>query len=320
MLMAAALDLRSFVFDIAVMQRLNELDLNLFVAFQALYRERSVTKAAEQLGLTQPAMSHKLRRLRDALNDPLFVSSPQGLLPTPTAEALSPIVHEALSALDSAVGATHFDPATSERHFVLQMADLAEMMVLPKALRLLQEEAPGVTLEVVPPGPRTGEALERGDVDLGFGAGMSLPGSARTTRLTTDGFVVLSRTGHPATADGLTMQAYLEANHVVVAPRGGPRTFVDQALEAAGHRRKIACRLRRFVTAPFLVAESDNLFTAPRSLYRTLKDRLPLEAHDVPFTIEPVVISMFWHERMHSDPGHIWMRELAMRTRDRVEG
>ena len=297
------------------MQRLNGLDLNLFVAFHALYRERSVTRAAAAMGLTQPAMSHKLRRLRDTLQDPLFVPSPQGLLPTQTADNIAARVNEALTSLDSTLESQHFDPATAKRHFVLQMNDFAELTVLPTALQLVRGAGPGLSVETVPPGPRVAEALERSEFDLGFGAGMTLPPSARKTRLTTDEFVVIVRQGHPVEASGLSIDAYLDAQHVVIAPRGGRSTFVDDALEQLGQRRNIVCRLRRFVTAPFLVADSDMLLTAPKPLFNVLKRRLPLSAFPPPFELPPVTVWMFWHERCHHDPGHVWLREMAMKTR-----
>ena len=299
----------------AGMQHLNGLDLNLFVAFQALYRERSVTRAAQALGLTQPAMSHKLRRLRDALQDPLFVATPRGLLPTSGADAIAPHVHSALKSLQGALGASHFDPATAERHFILQMNDFAELTVLPKALELFRAAGPGLSLEVVPPGPDVAEALERGTFDLGFGAGLALPATARTTRLMLDDFVVLAREGHPATQDGIDLATYLAAEHVVVAPRGGKGTFVDAALKAAGHTRTITCRIRRFVTAPFLVADSDMFFTSPRTLYEALRERLPVVAFEPPFALPSVSVMMFWHERVHQDPGHVWLRSCALNLR-----
>lgn len=301
------------------MQRVNGLDLNLLVAFEALYRERSVTRAAQSLGLTQPAMSQKLRRLRDGLDDPLFVASTNGLVPTASAEALAPTVRQALSALEGALTeVAGFDPSTAERHFVLQMNDFSEIVVVPTALRRLTEAGPRLTLEVVPPSPQVGEQLERGQVDLAFGAGVPAPPSARTMRLGEHDFVVVARPDHPALRAGLTLDAYLAASHVVVAPRGGDDTFVDRALQAAGHRRNVGCRLRRFMTAPFLVAESDLLYTAPRSLLRVLKDRLPLVAYEAPFEIPSVTFSMFWHERVHHDPAHIWLRELAVKTNEEL--
>ena len=300
----------------AGMQRLNDLDLNLFVAFDVLYRERSVTRAASVLGLTQPAVSHKLRRLRDALNDPLFVSSPQGLLPTAGADAIAPGIHDALTGLERSLTSTGFDPATAERHFVLQMSDLPELTVLPRALDAVRAAGPKLTIEVVPPSPDIAEALERGQVDLGFGAGMTLPESARKTKIGSHDFVVLARRDHPRCKRKLTLAAYLKADHVVVAPRGGTTTFVDSALQALGHRRNVACRIRRFVTAPFLVADSDLLCTSPRSMVAALKGRLPIDAHEVPFEIPPVSFFMFWHERVHHDPAHIWLRNLALEVRE----
>ncbi|MEM7674676.1 MAG: LysR family transcriptional regulator [Myxococcota bacterium] len=293
------------------MQRLNDLDLNLFVAFQALYRERSVTRAADVLGLTQPAVSNRLRRMRETLNDPLFVASPRGLLPTAGAEAIAPAVDRALASLESTLSARAFDPATARRHFVVQMSDYAELVALPGILRALRAGGPGLTVEVVPPGPHLGEALERGQIDAGIGAGMALPDSARVTKLDVDDFVVMTRRGLCEPGE-MSLQRYLAADHVIVAPRGGPSTFVDDALSQHGHKRKIACRIRRFVTAPFLVADSDVLFTSPRSLWRFMGERLPLDMHELPFDVPKYTVSMFWHERYHHDPAHIWLREVAV--------
>lgn len=294
------------------MSFLNELDLNLLVALRALLRERSVTQAARRLGITQPAMSHKLRRLREELADPLFVPAGRGLAPTPRALAIESPLNEALEALERAVQREEFDPASAQRTFRVGTSDYGEAKVLPVAVRRIQRAAPGISIQTHPVGPNVGTALERGELHIAIGAGMPTPKGAKRVTLLEEGFVVLARRGHPHLANGLDLATYAKCDHVVVAPRGAPGTFVDAALTRMGKARRIVARVRSFLSAPFVVATSEALLTAPSGLAALLAESLDLDVYEPPLPLAPVPIWMIWHPRFHDDPGHRWLRQMAV--------
>ncbi|MEM9192686.1 MAG: LysR family transcriptional regulator [Myxococcota bacterium] len=294
------------------MNSLNELDLNLLVALRALLQERSVTKAARSLGMSQPAMSHKLQKLRAALDDPLFVPAGRGLSPTPRAEQIQQRLEDALSALEHVVREDQFDPKTVRRTLAIGSADYGVACSLPKMFAAVQREAPGLEFVVRRVGPDLVQALDRGIVDLAFGAGMRIPTGAKQLLLYREGFEVLCRADHPTVQEGLSLDTYLACSHVVVSPRGEPGTFVDSALSKKDARpRKIAIVVASFLAAPFIVAETDALLTAPTGLANALAPLLGLSTHPVPFEIPEVPIFMVWHSRFHEDPVHAWFRNVV---------
>ncbi|MET0285443.1 MAG: LysR family transcriptional regulator [Polyangiales bacterium] len=297
---------------------LAQVDLNLLVAFDVLARERSVTRAAERLGLTQSALSHALRRLRELLGDPLLVRGQSGMVLTPRAEALVVPLRSGLLTLGRALHAqSAFDAQSARRTFTLATPDLFDVLVLPPLLARVRTEAPGVSLNVVSHGPGLAQRLETGDVDFAVIPRVEQtrnapppppPQGLLQTTLFRDGYACLVRADHPALKKRtFTLEHYLALSHALVAPRGEGLGQVDEALAERGKTRHIALRVPHFLGALAIVARSDLILTAPTVLAAVggsgvapLPSPLPLPRHSV---------NLLWHERFDNDPGHQWLRD-----------
>ncbi|MCU0684962.1 MAG: LysR family transcriptional regulator, partial [Polyangiaceae bacterium] len=296
------------------MKNTNEspLDLDLLAALDLLLDERSVTRAARRLGITPSAMSHKLRALRERLDDPLLVGGRAGLVPTARAEAMAAPLRQALSDVRAAVRAgAAFEPRSSKRRFVIATVDYAVFRIIPPALEVLRSEAPGISIAIESPGPRLGARLESGAVDLAIGAA-SVPATSTLLRrsLGREGFVVLGRAGHPGLRRPLTLASYAALPHLLISPGGTPGGPVDDLLARHGLKREAVLCLSHFVTAPFLAARSDLVVTAPLGLADEARRYLELTIVPAPAEIAAVESHMVWHPRSQHDPAHRWLREL----------
>ncbi len=260
---------------------LQGLDLNLLVALDALIAERSVTRAAERLGLSQPAVSHTLARLRKALGDPLLVRAPRGMELTPRAQSIAAPLARALSDIAAAVRPPgSFHPARAKRRFRIATDDYLGRLLLPKLLARLWQEGPGIDVEVAVAGPRSGHQLADGLVDAVIApAGVigRLPG-AYTQHLFDERFASLSRIGHPAIRRRLTLDAFVALPHVLVAPGGRPGSIVDTALAKLGLRRRVAVIIPHFLAALPIVRQSDAIVTIGRRLAVASRDGLRIHA------------------------------------------
>jgi DNA-binding transcriptional LysR family regulator len=289
---------------------LARVDLNLLLAFDALYAERSVTRAARRVGVTQSAMSHLLRRLRELFDDELFCKGPQGMTPTPHAELLSGPVHKALAEVSAALSARpRFDPATAERKFVLVASDYIQFVLLPGLLARLVREAPGVRLQVRGMSDEVGAQLRSGAVDLLLGA-LPAEGALRQRRLFHEHFVCVLRAGHPLAREplALTKEQYAGLRHILVSPQGSGPNWVDPVLAAEGLRRDIVISLPNYLVAPLLVQDSDLIVTLAARIATRLGQLLPLCTLTPPLAIPGFTVSAYWHERFDPDPAHAWLR------------
>ncbi|HSD90874.1 MAG TPA: LysR family transcriptional regulator [Kofleriaceae bacterium] len=295
------------------------IDLNLLVLFDALFAERHLTRAAARVGLSQPAMSNALTRLRAQLDDPLFVRAPRGVEPTPRARALAGPVHDALVALGRALSPEVFDPETTPRTFTVMMNDIHEVVLGPALSARIASEAPRAQLRLVQ-GPTTSpeEALA-GDVDIVLSPIEGESKHIAHSALYPLDFASLVRRDHPNVARRLTLARFIELEHVLVAPRGRPRGFVDEALARRGLQRRIARVVAHFMSAGFLVARSDYVVTLPSILARLLARTLPLRVVPLPLDVPSVTVGQFWSSRNNTDPGHIWLRGLLASTASAVE-
>ncbi len=288
-----------------------DLDLNLLRVFDAVLRSRSVTAAAAQLGLTQPAVSNALARLRGAFGEALFLRNSQGMEPTPYARALAEPVRQALALLDAALAhGPGFDPATSDRSFRFYMSDLGQIEFLPPLVERLRQRAPRVRLEAVGLEVEAiGDALTAGSLDIamGFLRGLGPPVSRKA--LFRDPYVCLLRADHPLRS--LTRKAFLEASHAVVTYRGGHHV-VEEALERAGLARRIMLRVPHFTVVPMVLERTDLILTLPARVARVFERRGNLKSLPPPVTIPPAEVAVHWHERFESDPGNRWLRELMI--------
>lgn len=309
-------------------EALHGIDLNLALAFDALAKERSVTRAAQRAGVTQSAMSHTLRKLRELLGDPLLVRGKGGMVLTPRAEALIVPLRSGLVTLGRALLSPHdFQPATARRQFRLVSPDLFDVLVLPTLLQQLRDEAPGIdlTMKVLPPPHELRDQLETGDVDLaviGIARGAASRASDVATQgirqrvMLTDGLSCFLRADHPVlrkrrtgSTKPLPLSTYVKLSHALVSPLGEGHGIVDRILEQRGLSRRVALRVPHFFSAPTLIARSDLVLTAPTALARVLPPNSPLAVLPAPLPLPEHAIAMIWHERFSEDPGHRWLRE-----------
>jgi DNA-binding transcriptional LysR family regulator len=291
---------------------LNALDLNLLRVFDAVLRDRSVTAAAKHLGLTQPAVSNALARLRLQFEDVLFVRTPTGMDATPFARELAEPVRQALALLESALAhGPGFDPATSTRAFRFYMSDLGQIEFLPPLVERAQRVAPGVRLEAVALDVEDiGDALAAGALDLAVGFLPGLGPPVRRQPLFRDPYVCLMRAEHPV-GKHLTRKKFLTASHALVSYKGGHRV-IEEALERAGLARKIALRVPHFTVVPMVLERSDLILTLPSKVARVYQRRGNFKSLPPPVPIPPADVAAHWHERFERDPGSRWLREMVM--------
>jgi DNA-binding transcriptional LysR family regulator len=284
------------------------LDLNLLRVFDAVLQSRSVTGAAGRLGLTQPAVSNALGRLRQAFGDALFLRTPQGMEPTPYARELAEPVRRALTLLESALAhAPGFDPATSARSFRFYMSDLGQIEFLPPLLERVRRVAPGVRLEVPVLEPEhVADALASGSLDLAVGFLPALGPPLRRQALFRDPYLCLMRADHSISL--LTRKRFVEASHVLVTYRGGHRV-VEEALERAGAAQRIVLRVPHFTVVPMVLERTDLILTLPARVARVFEQRGRLKAMPPPVPVPPAEVAVHWHERFDADAGNRWLRE-----------
>lgn len=291
--------------------RLAGIDLNLLTCLDALLEEGNVTAAARRLGVSQPAVSHNLKRLRDLLGDPLLVRTRTGMQPTPRATELRPALRAALDAAESVLQASPpFDPARAERTFVLAMADQASFQLLPPLMRRLAEVAPGVNIVLRPPAGDVHHALADGEIQVAVGVFMDAPAQVRSAPLWAETFSCVVRRGSAAARGTLDRKRFLALPHLLVAPRGIAGGIVDEVLARDGQRRRVAVMVPHFMVAPGIVATSDLIWTAPTSLARAVSAAFPLAIRTPPLDIPGFTNVMRWHLRLDRDPGLAWLRGL----------
>lgn len=292
---------------------LASLDLNLLVVFDAILKDRNITMAARRVGLSQPAMSSALARLRRTFNDPLFVRTGRGMQPTPYAQVLAPPIQRAceLVATSLTIG-TDFDPRASTRTFVFYMTDIGQGIFLPKLLCALEERASRVKVKVLRiPERGAHEAMAAGDVDLAVGLFPDLKAGFFQQRLYRDEFVCLVRADHPRAKGAIGVKQFAEMRHAVVASAGtGHEAAIERACAAQRQRRRIALTVPHFMAVPIIVARTDYVVTVPRRLALAFEGFPGIRMVEPPIRIEAFDIRQHWHERYHHDPGNKWMRAL----------
>lgn len=293
---------------------LSAIDLNLLVVLDALLATRSTTQAGKRLALSQPATSHALARLREHFRDPLLVRAGRSMVPTPVGEWLAPRVARALEAIGSAFELpSGFDPKHSERTFLVGAGDYAANALVPPLVRELARAAPSTDLFIKP--AQQPALLESGDVELLLRPPAPADAWLRTEELFRDRFVCVLRRGHPSARKKLSLDAYCELGHVLVAPSGmSRRGAVDEALEARGKRRRVAVAVPHFLVAPLIVAKSDYVLTLAERVARSLPPELGLTIVPPPLALPGFEIVMHWHVRHDTDPAHLFLREIVRRS------
>ena len=305
---------------------LHRIDLNLLVYLDVLLRERNVTQAAQQLNLSQPAMSNGLRRLRALFDDPLLVRTSEGMTPTERALELEPLVREALDRIDRAVQPrAEFRPAEAQAVFRIMASDYAESTLLPRVLSRLRGEAPGVTLDIMTPSDVSFLDVERGKVDMIINRFDHMPQSFHQIPLWNDSFTCLLSPQHPVLED-FTLENYLKADHVWVSKTGmgigvgvNPDDvqrlgWVDVALDRLGRKRQIRVFTRHYQAAMTLAEQNDLIVTLPLRAALLTRNNPRLVRREPPLAIPPLELKMAWSPLLQHNPGNRWLRQLITET------
>ncbi|ACB33073.1 transcriptional regulator, LysR family [Leptothrix cholodnii SP-6] len=292
---------------------LSEIDLNQLVLFQQLMVERRVSKVAENLGLTQPAVSNTLAKLRRLFGDDLFLRTPSGMVPTPFAEQLAEPVGYALAMIHSGLNQqVRFDPASVKRSVTIGMTDIGEIVFLPKLVERLSREAPGITLNTVRnTAVNLRDDMESGKVDLAIGLLPQLKAGFFQRRLFRQRYVCLFRRGHAVDKKKLSLADFRAAEHLVVVSAGTGHGKVDELLQRAGVERVVRLTVPHFVGVGHILQGTDLVATVPERLAQRLADPFGLAWLPHPVKLPEVAINVFWHAKVHRSPANQWLRSLV---------
>ncbi len=291
---------------------IRKLDLNLLVVLDAIHAEGNLTRAARRLHLSQPALSHALARLREALDDPLFLRQGNRMVPTARTLRLMGPLHEALGLITEGIQeGARFDAARSRQEFRLGLRDVFEATTLPRLLAELAVSAPEVRLASVRAERRELEAdLVNGRLDVAIDVLLPLSPDIRREPVSHDRFVVVARQGHPAVKRGrIALEDYLAASHILVSSRRRGPGFEDQELARLGHERRIVLRCQHYFAACRVAAASDHLLTMPAQYAELAHAGLATQLLEVPMTMPPLDVYLYWHESRDNDPANRWLRE-----------
>lgn len=281
--------------------------MKLLRLFDALYASRSVTKTAEQLGQSQPTVSIWLGHLRRELQDPLFVRTPDGMLPTPKADRL---IGEALAALRRlSAREAEFDPATAERRFRICMTDASHANLLPQILVAVRAEAPHACIAATRIDAQTAERLRAGESDLALGYVPQLGAGFYQQMLYWQDWVCLANSRHPRVSGALDMESYWAEGHVGITSGTGHQ-LLETALGRLGRQRRIVLELPGFLGLGAILSNSDLIATLPRQTGETTAKTYGLALYPCPFPIEPFPVTHHWHARYHRDAGNQWLRKV----------
>lgn len=295
------------------MSNLRTFDLNLLVAFDVLMRELNVTRAAEQMFITQSAMSHILNRLRQKLDDPLLVKTPTGMKPTERALALIGPVRILLAEMEQLLQPPlEFEAGTSQRRFALAATDYLELLLIPALSGLINPIAPGIDLHV----KRTETSfpvtqLENGSLDvvLGFESVLDPPAQLHCQKLFDDEMVCVVRQNHPVIRSAPSLEEYIAVPHMLISWKGSPAGIIDQYLLELGVERRIKLIVPNFLSAPLIVAQTDMILSLPYKLAERFTMFVPLEIFPVPLNLPTYDLVMIWHPLHDKDPAHLWLRD-----------
>lgn len=281
--------------------------------------ERNVTRAAKRLGLSQPAMSNALTRLRRTFDDPLFLRTTSGMTPTPLAQSLSGPVSAALAQLREVLEEKReFNPAASEQVFHLLSNDYAELLLLPALLQTLHDHASHIRLRFHRPRnlfepPTPASLTDSFDLALGFYADtLTLDSSIRSEKLWEEKNVCIASQSHPTIRGKITLRQYAEAARIAVFYKDQGQGVIDTLLAQKGYHRHAAIQVPHFASIPFAVADTELIATIPERLAAMFREQLKLQVLPLPFNLPPFRMTLLWHERYHTDPAHQWMRNLIL--------
>jgi len=295
---------------------LNKVDLNLFIVFDAIYTEANLTRAGQIVGITQPAVSNALARLRETFNDPLFVRTAQGMVPTPMAQNIIGPVRNALQLLRVSVQESRtFNPLQANKTFRISMTDLTEAVVLPPLFQRLRRLAPNVKIESMLAKRReTTKELAAGRLDFAMDAPLNTDPQVRHVKLLEDRYVCAMRRGHPMAKDKVSVEEYLSLSHIHISSRRSGLGMVDLALGKMGQQRRIGLRSQHYMMATQVIQQTDMAVTVPERFAR----RHDLHQVPLPVEIPPLETHIYWHESTDQDPANRWMREQMIEIAQQV--
>ncbi|HET7268035.1 MAG TPA: LysR family transcriptional regulator [Oleiagrimonas sp.] len=298
-------------------------DLNLLPVFLTLMEERNVTRAAARLGITQPALSNALNRLRDTLRDPLFIRERYGIKPTPLAEEVAPVIEAALTRLDGLIlDQQAFQPANAERLFTLAPNSYVELALMPALVARASELAPGVTFRMTTFGNDLAETgVISGTTSMVLGRIVDPPDNLVVQHLMDESLACVVRKDHPQVGDRMSRKQYERLKHVNVLPPGKLRAGLFQALDKRHLKREVAVSVTHFLAVPEIIAVTDYCSILPRLICRGLERDPRLKVIPAPVDLGTFPVQMAWHVRYRNDPAHQWLRSTMVQTaREMVTG
>ena len=297
---------------------LKETDLNLFIAFDVIYTEKNLTKAGQVLGITQPAVSNALSRLRELFGDDLFIRTSKGMIPTPVANQIIKDVRSALSLIQNTISETEkFDPSIAEMTFKISIGDSSEYRLLPLLIKELAEIAPKIKVETyLTPRKDAPRELASGTIDFSIDPPVHSDPHLRHEKIFEEDYVMIVRKDHPIlNLKEITIEDYLKLSHIHISNRKTGLGHVDMALYRLGLSRDISLRAQHFLVAPYIVEQSDLAITTTKGF---AVDR-DLAWRELPFEIEPLILHLYWHEAKDSDPSTKWMKDLMLKTYGKLQ-
>ena len=299
--------------------KLSDVDLNLFVVFDAIYTEGNLTRAGEIIGITQPAVSNSLSRLRTLFDDPLFVRTAEGMVPTPVAQNIIGPVRQALGLIRSSVQDSEvFDPSASDKRFRISMNDLSQAIYLPWLMTRIKAEAPNVAVEVYQVHRRDMHTeLASGNLDLAIDISLTPDPQINQSGLYSHPQVCVVRKDHPVLREKLDIETYIALDHIHISSRRGGLGHVDLALGKMGKRRNIALRMQHYLAAPQLLARTDLAMTVPLTFAQFLANTGPMSYFELPFEVPNIDSHLYWHESTENDQANQWLRNLILEQTQR---
>lgn len=296
---------------------LRKIDLNLLVIFDAVYVEKHVTRAAQKIGLSQPAVSNALTRLKHLLEDELFVRAANGLQATPRAQELAGSIHKILAELEHILDKEDFDPQTAKRTISIACVDFFEAIMLPPLAKFLNQNAPGITLRILPTSGKSFEYLDRGDVDFAIASFSQPPERFGHHVLAKTSYSSILRKSHPAAPRGnapheLSLKDFAAARHILLSPRGETSGFVDAELAKLNLSRHVCLTITSFLSATPLLTDNDLIMTAPQTIIKKLVTNRELIEVPCPVMAPETfqALDLIWHRRLSDHPTNIWFTRV----------
>ena len=285
-------------------------DLNLLVVFKTLYEERNVTKASKKIGITQPAMSNALNRLRYLVKDELFIRGPKGMRPTPRANELASPIQTALNDLELSLSSINFDPKTTKKLYKISISDDVAPLILPNLINFLEKESPNSSLRIrSEQGSEAIKLLDSNDIDFAIGRFEMVSTRFESVDLYTEKYVCMMNSDHPLAKDEkLSIEQYLSSKHLRVAPAGTPVAPIDRSLSQLNLEREIFARIDLVTMAPLILRNSDLILTLPSKTAQRMAKNYNFSIAELPIGLEQRQTKLLWHRELTNHPAYDWIK------------